>query len=116
MTSFYILLHKDGWVDGCFYCTVGLIWADGDCVFITPLQPPKNSSTSHHQVHFCRHQVLGLFRLSGMAETADVNEKQCTLPSPRVHADARLKQLCVTYPATAALRQAGSATARRRVQ
>lgn len=46
----------------CFYCTVGLIWADGDCVFITPLQPPKNSSTSHHQVHFCRHQVLGLFR------------------------------------------------------
>ncbi|XP_064489428.1 WD repeat and coiled-coil-containing protein-like isoform X2 [Ornithodoros turicata] len=46
----------------CFYCTVGLIWADGDCVFITPLQPPKNSTTSHHQVHFCRHQVLGLFR------------------------------------------------------
>ncbi|KAH6927911.1 hypothetical protein HPB50_009844 [Hyalomma asiaticum] len=58
-------VHGDiGWssFEARFYCTVGLIWADGDCVFITPLQPPKNSSTSHHQVHFCRHQVLGLFR------------------------------------------------------
>ncbi|XP_028968765.1 uncharacterized protein LOC100903147 [Galendromus occidentalis] len=56
----------------CFYCTVGLIWADGDCVFITPLQQPKNQQAvhgagghihgAHHQVHFCGHQVLGLFR------------------------------------------------------
>ncbi|OQR72431.1 WD repeat-containing protein C2orf44-like [Tropilaelaps mercedesae] len=60
--------------DQGFYCTVGLIWADGDCVFITPLQPPKNSVVPHGghgghgghgqaQVHFCRHQVLGLFRI-----------------------------------------------------